>query len=89
MQNDKVFIAYALALVAGIGSVLAFVLTTSASHVPQPWYLVEHVTLGLVIRAYYKSFDGVSGFYSVANGVKSYFGIAREAIPSSAIPLAH
>lgn len=89
MQNDKVFIAYAIALAVGIGSVITFVVGTGASHVPQPMYLVEHVGLGLMIRGYYKSFDGVSGYYSLINGIKSYFGIAREAIPSSAIPLAH
>ena len=89
MQNDKAFIYYAIGLAVGIGTVLAMVVSTGASHVPEPMYLVEHVSLGLMVRAYYKSFDGTSGFYALANGVKSYFGLAREAIPSSAIPLAH
>ena len=89
MQNDRIFIAYAIALAAGIGGLLTFVVGTGASHVPEPMYLAEHVCLGLMVRAYYKSFDGVSGYYAIANTVKSYFGIARETIPSSAIPLAH
>jgi hypothetical protein len=88
MQNDKVFIAYAIALIAGVGTLLAHVITSGASHTPTPAYLLEHVSLGLMVRAYYKSFDGESGIYAIAKWVKIYFGIAREAIPSAAVPAA-
>ncbi|MBW2295443.1 MAG: hypothetical protein JRG94_24520 [Deltaproteobacteria bacterium] len=78
MHNDKVFIAYAMALVIGIGSLIIFVLGTGASSIPSPIYLIEHVGLALAIRAYYKSFDGESGFYAVANTVRTHFGLGLE-----------
>ena len=87
MQNDKAFIAYALALVIGIGSLITFVLGTGASSIPSPIYLIEHVALALAIRAYYKSFDGVSGFYAVANTVRTHFGLGLEELelPTAAV----
>jgi hypothetical protein len=91
MQNDKVFIAYAVALVVGISTLMAFVLGTGASALPSPMYLLEHVGLGLAIRAFYKSFDGESGFYAVANTIHDYFGLGLEHVelPSSMVPATH
>jgi len=85
MQNDKVFIAYAAALVVGISSLMAFVLGTGASALPTPLYLIEHVSLGLAIRAYYKSFDGEGGFYALGNTLRTHFGLGLEAaeLPTS------
>ena len=91
MQNDKAFIVYAMALVVGISTLLAFVLGTGASALPTPLYLIEHVTLGLGIRAYYKSFDGKSGFYALANTVRDHFGLGLEDVelPTSVAAAAH
>ncbi|MFT5441937.1 MAG: hypothetical protein ACI8W3_000979 [Myxococcota bacterium] len=87
MQNDKVFITYALTLIVGTASLLAFVVISSAPSIPSAAYLLEHLTLGLMVRAYYKSFDGERGFYALANGIKRYFGIARDAIPTGGVPV--
>ena len=84
MQNDKVFIAYALTLLVGISTVAIFVIGSRANGFPTPVFLIEHVTLGLMARGYYKSFDGSSGYYSVARGVRSYLGLEDVAIPESA-----
>ena len=84
MQNDKVFIAYALALVVGISTVATLVVSSGATSFPPPLYFIEHVTLGLMVRGYYKSFDGNSGLCAIANGVRSYLGLDSDAMPVSA-----
>jgi hypothetical protein len=91
MQNDKAFIVYATALVVGISSLVAFVLGTGASSLPTPLYLIEHVTLGLALRAYYKSFDGVSGFYALGSTIRAHFGLGLEDVelPSSIASATH
>ncbi len=91
MQNDKAFIVYAMALVVGISTLVIFVLGTGASTIPTPIYLIEHVGLALAIRAYYKSFDGVSGFYAMANTIRAHFGLGLEDVelPATAASAAH
>lgn len=83
MQNDKAFIVYALSLLIGISAVATLVVSSGASSFPTPLYFIEHVTLGLAVRAYYKSFDGTSGFYAVANGVRCYLGLENMALPAA------
>ncbi len=84
MYNDKAFMIYAAAIFTGIASLVTFVVFTQASHTPAPIYILEHVALGLGIRAYYKSFDGESGWYAVARGVRNYFGIGEDRLPAGA-----
>ena len=86
MQNDKAFIVYALSLLVGISTVATLVVSSGASSFPSPLYFIEHVTLALMIRGYYKSFDGSGGLYAVANGVRSYLGLEGIAIPAAAAP---
>ena len=86
MSNDKAFVIYAAAIFLGISSLITFVLFTQASHIPAPVYILEHVGLGLGIRAYYKAFDGESGYYAVARGVRNYLGLGEERLPAGAAP---
>jgi hypothetical protein len=58
VENDKLFAAYALVLVAGIGSVIAALLAVGVASPPDPLGLIEHVTFSLLMRASYKSLDG-------------------------------
>ena len=84
MQNDKAFVVYALTLLVGISTVATLVVSSGASSFPTPLYFIEHVTLGLMVRGYYKSFDGTGGLCAVANGVRSYLGLQGDALPASA-----
>ena len=58
MENDKLFAAYALVLVAGIGSVIAALLAVGMASPPDPLWLIEHLTFSLLMRASYKSLSG-------------------------------
>ena len=58
MSNDKDFTIYAIALIAGISTVLAIAISAGIGAMPSAATLVEHVGLGLLVRASYKSFAG-------------------------------
>jgi len=58
VENDKLFAAYALILVAGIGSVIAALIAVGVASPPDPLGLAEHLTFSLLMRASYKSLDG-------------------------------
>ena len=58
MDKNKTFAAYALVLITGVGSVLAASVLTGVTIAPSPVGFMEHVALGLMIRAAYKSFGG-------------------------------
>ena len=58
MDNDKVFTAYALTLIAGVAAVLAFVVTSGIAVLPSPTMYLEHLVLGIMTRAAYKGFGG-------------------------------
>lgn len=84
MQNDKAFIVYALSLLIGISSVATLVVSSGASSFPTPLHVIEHLILALMVRGYYKSFDGTGGLYAVANGIRAYLGLEGIEIPASA-----
>lgn len=77
MNDDRAFLTYAVALAAGVTSLLTFILFTQAGSIPEPVYVLEHVALGLSVRAYYKAFDGESGWFAVARGVRNYLGLGE------------
>lgn len=59
MDNDKTFAAYALILVLGVVSMLtAAVMVLGDGTWPSPLAFAEHVALGLMMRAGYKSIGG-------------------------------
>lgn len=58
LDNDKAFAAYAMILLALVGTVLTTVVVTQFPTVPSFLGIAEHVMLGLLIRASYKSFAG-------------------------------
>lgn len=61
MDNDKAFAIFALTLLLGMASVLTAVMTfTEGASLPSPLVFVEHVAMGLAIRAAYKGFGGFS-----------------------------
>jgi hypothetical protein len=66
MENDKVFIAYAMALILGISIVVTTMIWIGTGHFPAVAFVIEHVSLGLLIRASYKSFDGPYGIFESA-----------------------
>lgn len=58
MDNDKVFAAYALFLVAGMASVLTASVLSGTATLPSAAVFLEHIALSLALRTAYKSFDG-------------------------------
>jgi len=58
LDKNNTFAAYALILIAGVGSVLTASVLAGITTAPSPTVFVEHVALGLMIRAAYKSFGG-------------------------------
>ena len=59
MDNDKAFTIYALALLAGVASLLTASLVAGFATLPSPWSFFGHLSLGLAFRAAYK---GIGGF---------------------------
>ena len=57
MDNDKVFVAYALILISGIASVLTASVMAGIASLPSFMVFAEHVVMSLLIRAAYKSFN--------------------------------
>lgn len=83
MENDKLFAAYALFLVAGIGSVIAALLAVGVANLPDPIGLTEHLSFSLLMRASYKSLAGWDGSeWSLAFGrpAARVAGLARPSI---------
>jgi hypothetical protein len=60
VSNDKSFALYALVLVSGVASVITASVIEGVTTLPSPAVFLEHVMLGLLMRASYKSFAGWS-----------------------------
>ena len=58
MQNDKVFAVAAIVLFAGLASVLTTSVLAGFAALPSPLVFLEHVAMGLLMRASYKSIGG-------------------------------
>ena len=58
MDTEKSFAAYALVLIAAVASVLTASLVAGVARLPSPLVFLEHVALGLAMRASYKSIGG-------------------------------
>jgi hypothetical protein len=58
VSDDKAFAGYALILIAGVASVLTASVMAGVTSLPSPAVFLEHVALGLMMRASYKSFGG-------------------------------
>lgn len=58
MDNDKTFAAYALILIAGVASVITSSVLAGFASLPTPVVFLEHVALGLMMRASYKTIGG-------------------------------
>jgi hypothetical protein len=58
LDNDKVFAAYALILIAGVTSTIATSVMVGFASLPSPLVFFEHVALGLSMRSAYKFIGG-------------------------------
>jgi hypothetical protein len=58
LDNDKVFTGYALILIAGVASVITSSVLAGFASLPTPAVFLEHVALGLMMRASYKTIGG-------------------------------
>jgi hypothetical protein len=60
LDNDKVFVAYALILIAGVASVITASVVAGTAALPSPMSFLEHLALSLAFRAAYKGIGGFS-----------------------------
>jgi hypothetical protein len=60
VDNDKVFAAWALALIASVASVLTATVVAGVATLPSPMMFGEHLLMAFGVRAAYKSFGGVT-----------------------------
>jgi hypothetical protein len=60
LDQDKAFAAYALILIGAVGSLLTAMVLSGVTTAPSPLRFLEHLALGLAIRAAYKSAGGFS-----------------------------
>ena len=58
MDQNKAFAIYSLTLIAGLAPVITASLIAGFATLPSPMMFVEHVALGLGIRAAYKYIGG-------------------------------
>ena len=65
MDNDRVFMIYALALIAGVTSCITACVVAGVATLPSLGMFVEHLALSLAFRGAYKSFGGFDWIYSV------------------------
>ena len=69
MNNDKIFAAYAVTLVAMVTSVIYASVMAGIAAVPTFGVFVEHLAMSLIFRGAYKSFAGFDWVYTVARNV--------------------
>jgi hypothetical protein len=90
VDNDKAFAGYALILIAGLASLLTASVLGGIVHLPATSVFLEHVALGLAMRASYKSIGGwdwadwsvgsePAGAARVARGLRSPSGAIAHA----------
>jgi hypothetical protein len=60
VDNDKVFAAWALTLVASVACVLTASVVSGIAALPAPLVFAEHLLMAFTVRAAYKSFGGVT-----------------------------
>lgn len=58
MDNDKAFAVYAIAIFAGLASIITASILNGYAALPTPLMFVEHLAMSLLFRASYKSFGG-------------------------------
>jgi len=58
VYNDKNFALYAVILVSGVASVITASVLAGFAALPSPAVFLEHVALGLMMRASYKTIGG-------------------------------
>ena len=66
MQNDKIFAAYTVTLIALIGSAVTASVMAGMATIPSAGIFLEHLALSLTLRGAYKSFAGFDWFFVTA-----------------------
>lgn len=82
MDNDRVFAFYALALVAGVASVITASVLAGVATLPSAGVFLEHLALSFGFRAAYKSLDGFDWVHDLAE----FVGLITPADAAAAPP---
>ena len=72
MKNDRVFTLYALTLLLIGGGMITAAIMMGLATVPTTGIFLEHLALGLGVRAAYKSFGGFDWLYELADWAGFY-----------------
>jgi hypothetical protein len=64
VSNDKVFGIYAVGLIGMVALMWASLVAVGVATMPSMAFLVEHVALGVSLRAAYKSFAGFDWLFA-------------------------
>jgi hypothetical protein len=83
LDSDNAFTAYALILTSGVASVLTASVIAGVSTPPSAGVFLEHVLLGLAIRAAYKSMGGWNWAEWGFTGERAAEATAAAGLPSS------
>jgi len=59
LDSDNRFTLYAVILISAVASVISASVMSGFATVPAPLFVAEHLGLGLLFRASYKSFGGI------------------------------
>jgi len=89
LDSDNAFTVYALILISGVASVLTASVIAGAAIPPSPGVFLEHVLLGLAIRASYKSIGGWNGADWSFTSEASAEATAATGLPASSNPAAN
>ena len=80
MDNDRIFAAYALILVAGVASVITASVVSGIATLPSAGVFLEHLALSFGFRGAYKSLDGFDWVHDLAE----FLGLIT---PADAVPV--
>jgi hypothetical protein len=69
LDSDNRFTLYAVILISAVASVISASVMAGFATVPAPLFLAEHLGLGLLFRASYKSFGGIEWPFASASAI--------------------
>lgn len=81
MDNDRIFAAYTLTLVAVVASVITASIMAGFATLPTAGVFIEHVAMSLGFRAAYKSFGGFDWLISTAQAI-GFITTAQDVEPA-------
>jgi len=89
LDSDNAFAVYALILISGVASVITASVIAGVAIPPSPGVFLEHVLLGLTVRAAYKSMAGWNWADWSFTSETAAEATAATGLPASSNPVAN